>query len=301
MSEDTQVPNPPLPPSAAAAGDSKEEYKSNPFLNSLRGLVLILKVNPVATLLSGLLGLIIFVGGYFLFLGVGALLHNVIALVVLGILAFVLMLVFTGACLAIAGASARNEVISFGEAFGKAGRKLLPLIVLGILVGLGSLVGLILLITPGVIFFARASLASLVLFEEDLGPVAAIKRSMSLTKGHVNEMLGAIFASQLISGGQQGLLLGAIGVAPLVGRYQDLRQLQDSGAEKPKVHWLNYSYLFGIILGLGIVAALALVTYNGIQQQAKNTYNKVNSQDSNSYDSGNLQYTSPSDPNFNAQ
>jgi hypothetical protein len=125
-------------------------------------------------------------------------------------------------------------------------------------------VGFFLLIVPGVIVLARIILAPLIMFTENLGPIASIKRSAKLTKGHVNEMLGALFASVFI-GGFFGLISSPVSVAPLVGRYEELIELEKNNLQKPKTHRLNFIYLLGIvvlILPIIVVAVLSATNKN---------------------------------------
>ncbi len=98
----------------------------------------------------------------------------------------------------------------------------------------------------------RTLLAPVAFFEENLGPVDALKRSFELTKGHVLELLGALFAGSLLTGGN-GLLAPAASLAPIVGRYEDLVALKKSGAPKPPIHWWNYV--------LPILTVVAIVLY----------------------------------------
>ena len=246
------------------------DYVSNPILNSVRGLILILKNNPVPALISGVwlfLLYIVFVFG----IGIAGVKSPALAIVV-GIVGAVLGLGILNSLYVIGSKSAREEVVSFGDAF-KLGLKKVPhVIVLAIVLEVLLTVGLILLVIPGLIIMARGSLSLLVLFEEDLGPIKAIKRSFALTKGHVIEMLGSAFAGMLLAG--PSLLFGAAAVAPSVGRYHDLRALQESGAEKPKVHWMNYLALILVVLYFaGTGALLAFSTFHGIQNKAaQSTY-----------------------------
>lgn len=61
---------------------------------------------------------------------------------------------------------------------------LLALFVGSILVGIGSLIGFLLLIVPGIIFAVRTSLTSYVILDGEVKIIPAIKKSMALTKGY---------------------------------------------------------------------------------------------------------------------
>lgn len=58
------------------------------------------------------------------------------------------------------------------------------LVASSILVGLGTLVGFILIIVPGIIFAVRSSLTSYVILDGERKVIPAIKRSMAITKGY---------------------------------------------------------------------------------------------------------------------
>lgn len=72
---------------------------------------------------------------------------------------------------------------TFGESFAAAGRVLLPLIGLSILLGIGVALGFVLLIIPGLILMLMWSVAVPALVVERAGVMAAFRRSAELTKG----------------------------------------------------------------------------------------------------------------------
>ena len=253
---------------------SSNEYLSNPFLNAVRGLVFTLDTNPVPALLGGLVGFLVIILAYIVFF-ILSLTHSSIFEVIGGIVLALTYLIPVGAYYVIGGSSARQAKITTGQAYSKASKKLFPFLALVIISSVLGVVGLLLLIVPGLIFLARASLAPLVLFEENLGPIAALKRSFSLTKGHTHEMLGAMFAGAFIGDTYYSLLFGAISVSPLVGRYNDLRELKESGAPKPKTHWLNYLWLLGVVLVIVTVAIVIVAAHN--TQSTLNTSGSFNS------------------------
>ena len=270
------------PASSAPAPAAPSEYISNPFLNSVRGLVQMLKVNPVSVMLSGLVGLIVviifFIGQSILTAVVNT--GNTSSIIVVGLVSALVLLVgfliLCGSYNIIAGRSLRNEVVSVGESYRAASKRIVNYTVLFIIYWVLTGLLSILVLLPGIYFATRASLAFFVFYEENLGPWASIKRSFSLTSGHFVEMLGAIMASSLLGGGS-GLLSGAISLAPLVGRYHDLKNLKESGAQKPKVHYLNTLLvvltLLLILAYAGLVAYLAITTRNSIQDRG-NLYNQ---------------------------
>jgi hypothetical protein len=286
-------------PAPQASSTEYSEYISNPFLNSVRGLVLMLKVNPVPIMLSGLVALLALlallivqfivayaaVGG-----GVGG------ASKIINIVGFLVVmlggLLLFGSYNVIAGRSAREEKITTKESYGIALKRYFSALLLLIIIAVLYLLTSILLILPGIYFAARASLAFFVFYEEDLSAVKALKRSFELTNGHAIEMLGASVASILLGGGS-GLLAGAISLSPLVGRYHDLKQLKESGAPKPKVHYLNWLTV--------IVVFLFVAAYIGIVAYAANSFSGINSLNTSSQlqqplGSGSSNFNSSADP-----
>jgi len=79
-----------------------------------------------------------------------------------------------------------------------------------ILVGLSVLGGLILLIIPGIIFALALSFASILVVDRGLGPIAAMKESMRLTKGYRWRLL--LFFLALILLNVLGVLLLLVGL-----------------------------------------------------------------------------------------
>ncbi len=287
-------------PAPQASGSAEySDYISNPFLNSVRGLVLMLKVNPVAIMLSGLVALLaIFALFIVQFILAFATRNSGGGSAIISIVGFLAVLVGTlllfGSYNVIAGRSAREQKVTVKESYAIAFKRFIGALALLIIIVVLSVLTSILLVLPGIYFAARASLAFFVFYEEDLSAVKALKRSFELTKGHAIEMLGAVVASALLGGGS-GLLSGAISLSPLVGRYHDLKQLKESGAPKPKVHYLNWlTVIFITIFFVGYVAVVALAVYSGVQSRANQVkfqadqnrlYNRSNSGAGSSFNS----------------
>jgi uncharacterized membrane protein len=82
------------------------------------------------------------------------------------------------------------------------------LILGSILVGIGSFIGFILLIVPGVIFALRASLTQYIILDQNEKAVPAIKKSLALTKGY----FWSFFRLMLCF-----VVLGILSVVPLIG------------------------------------------------------------------------------------
>ena len=108
----------------------------------------------------------------------------------------------------------RGQSASIGDAVQKALPRLLPLLGLIFLASLGWTIGLMLLVIPGIILMVRWSVSIPVCVVERLGPVASLKRSAELTKGHRWKIFGMFFLIWLISmviGIVIGAVMGALG------------------------------------------------------------------------------------------
>ncbi len=271
----TEHPHAPAEHHAPAAHHSDVkavEHVSNPYIATTDGLVTILKTNPVAAMLSMVLGFLVSLP---LFIPVlitsprnGDAASPINAL--LTIIWYLLLIpLIGGTSLAVASASAREEHITTKQAIKAALSKALPFIGLVILAGLMVAVGMILLIIPGLILLARLSLASVILFEENVGPIQAIKRSFALTKGHFFEMWGAIIASMFMTGG--GLLSPAASVAPLLARYQQYKSIEAGKTTANKVHWLNYFNVLAPALLTILIIALIGAGIKSIENRLDDT------------------------------
>ena len=101
-----------------------------------------------------------------------------------GWLLFIILSVLLQATFIIATVKDLNgQEISLGECVGQAIGKILPLIGLGILMTLGIMLGMILLVIPGLILALMWIVASPVMMAEDKGIIDSLKRSAELTKG----------------------------------------------------------------------------------------------------------------------
>jgi hypothetical protein len=94
-----------------------------------------------------------------------------------------------GAIAALAG-----KPVTLGDAFRTAFSRFFPLLGAGILAGVCTLVGTLLLVVPGVYIFLGLSLAPLVIVDEGLGIFAGLRRSWALADGHRWRILGLVLA-----------------------------------------------------------------------------------------------------------
>lgn len=111
----------------------------------------------------------------------------------------------------------RGRAVVIGDAIRRGLSRFWPIVGLAILEWLGIMVGFMLFIVPGVMLFIRWSAAMPACVVEGLGPLASMKRSAQLTKGHRWKIFG-IFV--LISIGA-AILFGIIAsiVYGLVGTF----------------------------------------------------------------------------------
>jgi hypothetical protein len=110
---------------------------------------------------------------------------GVVALVVCGVLVGALVAgVIYGALIARIDAVARSASLPVGQALGIGLRRLPAMFVAGLLAGLVTAVGLILLIIPGLIFMIWFVFAPSAVIVERVGPIASLGYSRALVRGH---------------------------------------------------------------------------------------------------------------------
>jgi uncharacterized membrane protein len=114
-----------------------------------------------------------------LFGGLAALAIAIVSLVI----SVLLGMITQGALVRATVAHSEGRRASFGESAMAGLVVAVPLFLVGLLSGLGILVGLILLIVPGIMLYIMWSVAAPALVEERLGPVEALGRSRDLTRG----------------------------------------------------------------------------------------------------------------------
>ncbi len=182
-------------------------------------------------------------------------LHSYTAIVLLAldaVLALILLFWLIPATTIIMLSNARGQKIALKEVLQQSRRFIGPMFVLGVLEVLAIMVGLVLFVFPGLFFIAWLSLASYAMVDENLGPIAAMKRSKQLVTGHMAEtfgLMGTAAAFSLLTLvpvlGWLGTLALSLAYAPAPAmRYLQLKELGDA---KVPVHWANYVM---IVLGL---------------------------------------------------
>jgi Membrane domain of glycerophosphoryl diester phosphodiesterase len=131
-------------------------------------------------------------------------------LIVIGVLAILILYTLAqAAILYVAFQSMRGRVVGIAEALRRGLSRFGAIVGLAILVGFGIWIGLILLIVPGIMFALRWSVALPACVVEGLGPLASMKRSAQLTKGHRWKLFG-IFLLLWVVSALAGLLIGLL-------------------------------------------------------------------------------------------
>jgi len=123
------------------------------------------------------------------------------------------ILEFLGQAVILYGAfqAMRGRRVIIGDAVRRGLSRFLSIVGVSILVSLGVFVGLILFIIPGIILALRWSVALPACVVENLGPIAAMRRSADLTKGHRWQIFGLfvlIIVVAMIAFGVIGALVG---------------------------------------------------------------------------------------------
>jgi hypothetical protein len=178
-----------------------------------------------------------------------------IALLILGTVAVVLLLtvIINGMLQYISWKTSRGETTTISGAFKAVMGKFWTIAGVYALSLVKVIGGLLLFIVPGIRAALRYKLVALVVFEENLGGKAALRRIKNLTDKHLLEILGAStlavlpFVGVVFDAGSEAVL------------FRQLKGLEDTGAEAPKTHWLNYLIpaFFGFVAA---AAATAVIT-----------------------------------------
>ncbi len=156
-------------------------------------------------------------------------------------------------------ASAEGRKLRVREVFKIIRPKILLYFALIILIGFITVMGLLLLVVPGIIAFVRLSLAPYVFFHENLGIMASIKRSWALSSGQFKETLGLLsvsWAANIITiipiiGQVVVFIIGSVYSVALPIRYLQLLKVEDKSLVKPPIHHMNF-----FIIALGLIVAL---------------------------------------------
>ncbi|MEE2830611.1 MAG: hypothetical protein VX498_15595 [Myxococcota bacterium] len=129
-----------------------------------------------------------------------------------------------------------EQDVAFGDLF--AGfKKFVPLFLTGLLMGIAVLGGLVLCIVPGVILMLGLWPAFLLVMEDDLSPMDALKEAWDLTRGYKGQIfLYAIVAGVIQMAGVMACCVGLLVAGPVtqlgwMGAYNEMRQARAEAAE----------------------------------------------------------------------
>lgn len=270
-----QIPTPVSPPPPQSIATPGDTYHSNPFSASLTQLSVLLKTNPVSTLTLGLFMILV--------IAVVAIITSLLSSIVPGLVAkslllligtllyFIIFIRFYAASIYLHIASRRNQTITAQNAVKDVTKQnytkfWLTTFAVAALI----LIGFILLIIPGVYILGKLMLAPFVAMNEGLSVGASLKRSWALSKGHWFEIVSASLAQAILL--PNTLLSFVGGQSGTASRYFELSDLQKSGAQKPKTHWLNYVLPILFIVGVaGYFGLLALAASSSNKNTCTNS------------------------------
>ena len=103
--------------------------------------------------------------------------------IVTAVLSIVFAMLTQGALVRATAAHSEGREASFAESATVGLRSVVPLFLLGILLGLGVMLGFVFLIVPGILLWVMWAVAAPALVEEGTGVIGAFGRSRFLTKG----------------------------------------------------------------------------------------------------------------------
>ena len=103
---------------------------------------------------------------------------------------------------------------TLGEVFSRVSPSILPLLVAGLLAGLGIVAGLILLIVPGLFLMTIWAVIAPVIVLEKRPPFAAFGRSRELVRGHGWTVFGIVIITGLLTGIASSILQAAFSFLP---------------------------------------------------------------------------------------
>ncbi len=128
------------------------------------------------------------------------------------VISILLAMISQGALVRATVAHSEGRKAAFGESAMAGLTAAWPLFLVGLLTGLGIVVGLLLLIVPGIMLYILWSVAAPALVEERLGPVEALGRSRDLTRGARWTVFGLSLLILVI----YWMFTGAVGIVALI-------------------------------------------------------------------------------------
>lgn len=239
------------PASTAQVSPLPSQYESNPFnlitasieayKVNIKGLVIALIALFAVITIAIIITIVAIVAAM---AGSGAGVVGLILPALLGLPLIVLFFIYLqNYLLVIMLAAAQGQRLEFGPASKQAVRLIPKMFAIGVLTFLAVFGGFLLFIIPGFIFMGWFALAPIAAIKENLGPIAAMKRSRELVRDHLIETWGLL--------GLQGTILGLVMLASMPIRYLQLVELKQGNLQKPELHWANYlAILIGMLSGI---------------------------------------------------
>jgi hypothetical protein len=111
----------------------------------------------------------------------------------------------------------RGRRVSLVESLSVAFGRLLPIIGLSICVSVAVALGFLLLVVPGVMMLVMWYVATPACIVEGLGPIASMRRSSALTKGHGWAVFGMMMLIGLMAGIGGAVIKAVLGLAGIAG------------------------------------------------------------------------------------
>lgn len=256
------------------AKNTKQSYESNPFKVIFNGFDRLFKVNQNMAIILLIISVLGSIGQIFNYTpastttsGEGQLSSFVVGLIVAAVAVIMILAIFFGTMVNgfisyVGYKTSKNEETNFGESIKAVWDKFWVILWIQVVVFFKVLGGLLLFIIPGIRALLRYDMVLYPVFDKNTSAKEAIKQSKAITKNHLIEVFGMSFASGIIPFIGQTMHVGGQSIM-----YPQLRDLHSSGAEKPKVHWLNYLgffVVFGLILLILLTVALILVATSKI-------------------------------------
>jgi hypothetical protein len=263
------------PPLAAPVGTPKVSgpkdsvYVSNPVdllkpswnavkvnLGSLIGLLLLI-------IASIIVGTVILFASVALMAKAGGGIAGAFGLLVATIIVVVAMIALAPAFTIALLESAKGQKVAIGHVLRESWKYAFRVFVGGVLTLLAVIGGLILFIIPGLIFGAWFAFTTYIIIDQNVGAVEAMKRSKALVKGHVIETWGLFGMTSVFNILNIIPILGALASAALsimylaapALRYMQLKELTESKAPAPSIHWANYAVIALALVGGSITGA----------------------------------------------
>lgn len=121
-----------------------------------------------------------------------------VVLTITSVLSFLGSTLVQGASISVLAHSYRGETIDWQTSLKTGARRLVPLVVATVLISLGSGIGLVFCLVPGIYLFTMWSVTPAALVTERLGAIRAMGRSFDLVRGRFWPVLGALVLSYLL-------------------------------------------------------------------------------------------------------